>query len=348
MKLQKVLLAGLALAMTIGAATTASAWECRKDSVEDLKIGASWKTLQEERWVRELETLQTEVEALGAEFIYQVSENDAMKQVTQIENLVQQDIDMLIVMSNEKETVGNALQAASEAGVFVCYYEATSGETYADFSGGNEEYSIGCQITQAIGDMGITGKVAYIYGDSTGGTGVMKFHDGMHDGMANSPDVEVVGEQWTTNWDPATAMGYAENWIAQYGEELTAILCMNDGMATGVSQALANAGLEGKVLICGQDCDLLAVQRIVAGTQVSTVLKSGVEYPKQFLQACLDYYFGETSLEDYEYTEVNNQGTTIPFFKYDGIIITADNVDEVIAQGVYTAEDIYGEQAVTE
>ena len=243
MKLQKVLVAGLVVAMGIGAATTANAWECRKDAAEDLMIGCSWKTLQEERWVRELDVLQKVAEDMGAEFVYQVSENDAMKQAGQIENMVSQGIDMLIVQSNEKETISNALKAASDVGVLVCYYEQTSGETYADISGGNDEYDIGVQITKTIGDMGISGKIAYIYGDSTGGTGVMKFHDGMHDGMAGSPDVEVVGEQWTTNWDPATAMGYAENWIAQYGEDLKAILCMNDGMATGVNQALTNAGL---------------------------------------------------------------------------------------------------------
>ena len=68
--------------------------------------------------------------------------------------------------------------------------------------------------------------------------------------------------------------GYAENWIAEYGDSLTAILCMNDGMAGGAIQALEGAGLAGKVLVCGQDCDLLACQRIVQGTQVSTVAKA--------------------------------------------------------------------------
>lgn len=119
------------------------------------------------------------------------------------------------------------------------------GDTYADFTGGNDFYEIGQLITKTIGDMNITGNVAYIYGDSTGGTGVVKFQEGMLDSMKNC-DVEVVGEQWTTNWDPATAMGYAENWIAEYGDSLTAILCMNDGMAGG-----ADPGA-GRRRACGQ------------------------------------------------------------------------------------------------
>lgn len=36
-------------------------------------------------------------------------------------------------------------------------------------------------------------------------------------------------------------------------------------------------------------------------------------------------------------------GVKIPFFKYDGQIITKDNVDDVITAGVYTHEEVYGE-----
>lgn len=73
------------------------------------------------------------------------------------------------------------MKAAHDEGVLVCYYEPVMGDTYADFTGGNDFYEIGQLITKTIGDMNITGNVAYIYGDSTGGTGVVKFQEGMLD-----------------------------------------------------------------------------------------------------------------------------------------------------------------------
>ena len=333
---------GLGIMMLAGMATNASAWEKTKDAKEDLVVGASFKTLQEERWVRELGILEDVCEENDIDFVYQVSENDAMKQAGQIENMVSQGIDILVVMTNEKETIANALRAASEAGVLVCYYESTNGETYADLAGGNDEYTIGTQITQAIAETGISGKVAYVYGDAAGGTGVYAFHDGMHDSLANN-DIEVVGEQWATNWDPAVALSNTENWIAQYGDELKAVLCMNDGLAGGAIQALEKAGLAGQVLVCGQDCDLIAVQRIIEGTQYSTILKSGNEYPELFMNTCIDYYMGDITDADFDKTEENCDGMTIPFFQYDGKIITAENVDDVIEAGVYTHEEVYGE-----
>jgi D-xylose transport system substrate-binding protein len=192
--------------------------------------------------------------------------------------------------------------------------------------------------------MGISGNVAYLLGDSTGGKDVMQFYEGMKDSMKNC-NVTVVGEQWITNWDPAIGMAHVENWIAQYGDSLTAILCMNDGLAGGAVQALANARLAGKVLTCGQDCDILAVQRILAGTQVSTVMKSGVEYPKLFTETCIKYYLGEITDADFGQTALNDQGETKPFLLYPGTVVTKDNIDEVIiAGGVYTREEVYGRQ----
>jgi D-xylose transport system substrate-binding protein len=314
----------------------------RKTKRSDIVIGVSWRSLQEERWVTELNVMQQYCESQGMKLIYQVSENDAQRQSGQIENLVSQGVDILIATSNEKGVLDNALKDAAAEGVLVCYYEQVDGETYFDISGGNEQFEIGQAITRTIGNMGITGNVAYLLGDSTGGTGVIKFYDGMKDSMKNC-NVTVVGEQWITNWDPATGMAHAENWIAQYGDSLTAILCMNDGLAGGAVQALTNAGLAGKVLTCGMDCDLLAIQRILAGTQVSTVLKSGVEYPRQFIETSIKYYLGELKDSDFEHTDTNSLGQTKPFMLYPATVVTKDNIDEVvIAAGIYTHEEVYG------
>ncbi len=320
----------------------ASAQEAEK-SREDLKIGVSWKTMQEERWVTELAEIEAVCKEQGIEMLYQCSENDSQKQVGQIENLISQDIDMLIVMAPEKGAMDNVLKEAHDAGVFVCYYEQVGGETYFDMSGGNDYYEVGQAITKTIADMDITGDICYLLGDSAGGSGVINFKDGMQDSMKDC-DVNVVGEQFVTNWDPATGMGYVENWLSEYADTLSAVLCMNDGLAGGAVQALENEGLEGKVLVCGQDCDLAACQRIVAGTQVSTIRKGGADYARQFTETAIKYYLGEMTEDDFEMTDTNSLGEEKPFMSYPAIIVTKDNIDEtVIDAGVYTHEDVYGE-----
>ena len=120
----------LAFSPVMSNVVTVKAEEETKKSREDLKIGVSWKTLQEERYATELEEIEKVCEEQGVEMVYQCSENDNQKQVGQIENLISQDVDILIVIAAEKGAVNNVLKEAHDAGIFVCYYEQVMGETY--------------------------------------------------------------------------------------------------------------------------------------------------------------------------------------------------------------------------
>lgn len=333
-KLMAMVMAGT---MALG---TAAMVQAEENPYEGLKVGISFFTVQEERWARELDTLESVCESYGIEALSQVAENDPQKQAGQIENLVAQGVDMLIVICNQDEAVMSVLKDAHEQGIFVGYYEKVDGQTYADYSGGNVDLDIGKMITQAAAEAGISGKVGMIYGDPGAGQTLIDFEAGMKESLKDN-DIEIVGEQYVTSWDPNTAMGIAENYIAQYGDELAGILCMNDGMAGGAVKALEAADMAGDVIVVGQDCELAACQRILEGTQLSTVLKSGVGYPTQYLENMLGLYTGELTEEDFA-EDYNSDGATIPYFVYGGQVITKDNIDVVIEEGVFTAEELYG------
>ena len=64
-----------------------------------------------------------------------------------------------------------------------------------------------------------------------------------------------------------------ENALTKNNNQVDAVVVSNDGTAGGAIQALAEQKLAGKVLVSGQDADMAACQRIVAGTQSMTVYK---------------------------------------------------------------------------
>jgi D-xylose transport system substrate-binding protein len=64
-----------------------------------------------------------------------------------------------------------------------------------------------------------------------------------------------------------------ENCLTSTNNEIDAVLSENDGMAGGVISALADQGLDGTVLVTGQDGDLPALNRVALGTQLVSVLK---------------------------------------------------------------------------
>ena len=86
-------------------------------------------------------------------------------------------------------------------------------------------------------------------------------------------DIEVVHEDWAEDWKPENAKRIVNAAITAHGARFDAVLASNDGTAGGAIQALLEEGLAGKVLVTGQDAELVACQRIVDGTQAMTIYK---------------------------------------------------------------------------
>ena len=90
-------------------------------------------------------------------------------------------------------------------------------------------------------------------------------------------DIEIVGETYTDNWDPAIAQTSMEQFLTAENNEIDAVLSENDGMAGGVIAALEAQGLAGQVPVSGQDGDQAALNRVALGTQTVDVWKDARE-----------------------------------------------------------------------
>src|SRR4029079_13924475 len=75
-------------------------------------------------------------------------------------------------------------------------------------------------------------------------------------------DINIVGETYTDNWDPANAQTEMEQFLTANDNDVQAVLSENDGMASGVVAALDAQGLADQVPVSGQDGDLSALNRI--------------------------------------------------------------------------------------
>ena len=323
-----------------GIVTTKGTWEVKDKPL----VGLSFKTLQEQRWVDELDLVTELFEAEGCEVIYQIADNDVQKQLDQIDNLITKGVDILVCVAVDPNTIANSMQKAHEAGALVSYYECVQDSFYCDILGGLDNIAVGAGMTSAIADaLPDGGKVGLIGGSTSGSRLIREFKEGMSSSFTD-PKFEVVGFQDVEKYDAAQAQAIAENWITQYGDEIKAICPMNDGMAGGVIKALEAAGLAGKVLVGGQDADILACQRIAAGTQYSTVYKNSKAAATKLVECTMKLYRGELTEADFggKYG-TNLDGDKVPFAAVDPVVVTAENLDEVLIDGgVYTHEEIYG------
>ena len=67
----------------------------------------------------------------------------------------------------------------------------------------------------------------------------------------DSGAIKIVGESYTTNWDPFGAEGEMDAILKKNANRIDAVIVEDDGMAGGVIKSLTEAGLAGKVAVSG-------------------------------------------------------------------------------------------------
>lgn len=320
-----------AMVMTMGSAVAVHA-------DDNITIGYSLKTVQEERWQRELDGCEATAKDLGVDFVYQVANGDAQTQVSQIENLITQGVDVIMVTAVDSGALSNVLKTAQEDGIKVLVYDQQLENTYGDAFVGYSDFTNGTLIASALKDINVSGNVVLLHGDKS--SGIEHIIEG-EKSVLDDLDVDIVMEQYCQNWGAEAALGYAQNALAEHDNDIAAFVCMNDGIASGAIQALEEVDMDGKVAVSGMDCELTAVQRIAKGTQTSTLYKDSEALSKAAIETAVKLAKGEEL--DTEET-VNFGVNDMPHVVVDSVIITKDNIqEEIIDKDIYTEDEVYTE-----
>lgn len=303
----------------------------------EITIGYCVKTLQEERWQREVEGCEAAAAELGVNFIVNVANGDAQLQTSQIENFVTQGVDAILVTAVDTGALANAIEDAQRAGVKIVIYDNPLENSAGDAFVGYRDETNGELIASIVKDLGVEGNVALLHGDETSGISLLV--KGEKEVLAECP-VEIVFEQYCLNWGAEAALAHAQNALTLHDNDIQAFVCMNDGIASGTIQALEEVGLAGQVVVTGMDCELSAVQRIVEGTQTSTLYKDSNALSRAAVEAAVALVKGEEVATEYT---VNFGVNDMPHVVVYSVVVTKDNVDSaIIDAGVYTQEEVYG------
>jgi D-xylose transport system substrate-binding protein len=155
----------------------------------------------------------------------------------------------------------------------------------------------------------------------------------------DSGAIKIVGDQWAKDWSTQEAMKIVENALTATQNQIDAIVASNDSTAGGAVEALKEQGLAGKVLVSGQDADLVACQRIVEGTQTVTVYK-----PIRDI-ATMAAIMAVSAAKDIHIVTngtINNEYKEVPTFFLEPIPVDKTNIVEtVIKDGFQKLEDVY-------
>lgn len=229
-------------------------------------IGLVVSTLNNPFFVDLRDGAQEKADELGATLVVLDSQDDSATEMSNVEDLITQGVDLIMINPTDSDAVGNAVAAANEAKIPVITLDraANSGEVVAHVASDNVA---GGKMAGEfiIEQLGGKGKVVELEG-IPGASAARDRGKGFNDAIAKS-DIEVVAKQ-TANFDRAQGLSVMEN-ILQAQPEINAVFAHNDEMALGALEAIKASGRD--ILVVGFDATDDAVKAVKAGDMAATV-----------------------------------------------------------------------------
>ena len=310
-------------------------------SAKDLTIGMSIDDLRLERWQKDRDIFVKKAENLGAKVFVQSANGDASAQISQIENTINRNVDVLVIIPFNGEVLGNVIAEAKKEGIKVLAYDRLINNADIDFYVSFDNEKVGELQAKSVVEAKPEGNY-FLMGGSPVDNNAKLFRKGQMkvlQPLIDSGKIKVVGDQWVDSWLAEKALQIMENALTANKNNIDAVVASNDATAGGAIQALSAQGLSGKVAISGQDADLAAIKRIVDGTQTMTVYKPITKLADKAAEIAVTLGKNEKTTSN---AELNNGLKNVPSYLLDPIAVNKDNIDDtIIKDGFHTKDAIY-------
>jgi D-xylose transport system substrate-binding protein len=307
-----------------------------------ITIGFSMDTLKEERWQRDRDLVVARGEELGAKVLVQAANGDDARQNAQAENLLTQGVDVLLVAPHNGKTAAVIVESAHKAGVPVIAYDRIINDSDLDLYISFDNVRVGELQADYIVKRVPKGNYVLIGGAPTDYNAVL-FRKGQMNivqPLVDKGDIKIASDQWAKDWQAVEALKIMENALTRTGNKVDAVVASNDGVAGGAIQALEEQRLAGKVPVSGQDAELSACQRIVAGTQSMTVYKPIKVLARKAAEVAV--MMAKKQAVSDPTRPVSNGKKDVPSILLEPIQVDKDNMlSTVIADGYQKLEQVY-------
>jgi D-xylose transport system substrate-binding protein len=226
--------------------------------------------------------LKKALSAAGITPDVQNSQGSTSKQATIAQSMIGEGVKVLIIDSIDQTSGASIERQASQAGVKVIDYDRVnlggSAGYYVSFD--NEE--VGKLQAQTLVDCltqdGVTNpKIIMMDGGTDVDNNAVLFKKGAHevlDPLQQQGKLQIVQEAVVKGWDVNQAAPTFTQALTAAGGQVDGVVAANDDIANAVISVLKQSGLNGHVVVTGQDAGVEGLQNIVNGQQSMTVFKN--------------------------------------------------------------------------
>jgi D-xylose transport system substrate-binding protein len=324
-----------------GGGSDAPAKSAANKGPELVKVGLLLDNVHE-RWGRDRDMIQEIVTDMGGELLVAVAESDQARQDQQAEKMLEDGVKALIIVAHDTENAAGLVEKANARKVPVIAYDRLIRNADLALYVGFDVGRIGELQASRILSAAPKGNYILIGGSPADGN-AKALREAQMKVLApaiKKGAIRIVGDGWAEDWTADAAATITEEGLAKAKGQVAAIVASNDVTAGGAIRVLEAKGLAGKVAVSGQDAELEAARRIVAGTQTMTVYKSLRTMTRLAARSAVLLAKGEKV--DTAAT-VNNGKVDVPMMLFDPIAVDADNLDGLlIGDGFLKREEVYG------
>lgn len=311
-------------------------------AVKDNKItiGFSIDTLAIERWRRDLDVFLATAKSLNASVIVQNAGNDVQEQIRQIQYLIDKNVDVLIILPKKADSLTEVIKSAKAKNIPVISYDRLILNSDIDLFLTIDSVKVGEGMASEILKKIPYGNLYCLYGP-TDDFNMAMIKEGVEKTLRGS-QLRVGNIFYTADWNYDLAYNEMKRMISE-NQIPNAIICGNDAIANSVIQSIAESGMDSKIVIGGQDADIVNCQHIVKGRQTVTMYKPITELSKQTVYSAVRLAKGIPVSEMKQVNSALNNGFgDIPAIMLEPTAVTKDNIDEVIINsGFHTKEEVY-------
>ncbi|MCP9959827.1 sugar ABC transporter substrate-binding protein [Streptomyces sudanensis] len=278
----------------------------------------------------------------GCTVDYANARSDVAAQKQQLDSMLTAGADVLILGPVDSRALGPAVARAADAGVPVVSYDRLADGPVAGFVSFDARRTGRLQaeaLLRAMGAGADGGRVVMVNGDPADPNAVA-LERGAREVLNGR--VRIVREYDTGRWRPETARAHMSGAIAALGPGgIDGVYAANDGLAGAVVSALKADFVTPLPPVTGQDADLDALRRIVAGEQYMTVYKPFGPMAAAAAEMAVALGRGDPAdaIAPRGGEEVTVRG--VPAVRFAPVPVTAGTVrDTVVRDGVYTIAQI--------
>ena len=295
-----------------------------------------------ERWLKDKELFINRAHDKGAMVIVEVARGNPEKQYEQARKLLDEKVDILVLVPVDLNDASRIVQLAHQYKVKVLSYDRLIRNCNLDFYISFDNVEVGKIQAEYLSNLCPKGNYALIGGAITDNNSVLLKIGQMNvlQPFIEKGDIKVIYDQFVEKWNEEEGYNHMKNCLKQNNYKVDVVIAANDALATGVIRALAEHNMEGRVHVAGQDADLIACQRIVAGTQSITVYKP----IEAIATRAADIAIEIANKGSYENTllTVNNGKIMVPALLLPPMLVNIETIGfTVVADGYLKENKIY-------